>query len=108
MEEELIKQLVSIFNEEDCEEESTFELDGNVLIMKLVKEGNKVNLSLEWKEDEFKKYVNSLDEDIFLEACEKFEELTGKPLSDNTNPEQFKAVVKQLISSKIDRLKAFI
>jgi hypothetical protein len=49
--------------------------------------------------------VNSLDQDIFVEACEKFEDLTGEHLDNDVDHDTFKSVVNQVISAKIEELK---
>ena len=58
--------------------------------------------------DKVEKWCESIDDDIFVEACEKFEELTGKSLNEADESKLynlFQAVVQQVVSAKIDKLK---
>jgi hypothetical protein len=108
MNEDILKELLSIFAGEDVQEETEVNINGNELKLFLKKEGNDIILRLSLQEDEFKKFVNSLDEDIFIEACERYKEITGADLSDNVDEDSFKAVVNQVIKGKISRLQKFI
>lgn len=110
MEKELLNELLPIFASGSVNEETEIDIDGNILKVTVTKEEdeNKVTMVVEYIEDDFKKWVNSLDEDIFIEACEKFEEITGKPLSDDTEESDFRAVVSKVIQDKISNLKKFI
>lgn len=110
MNEELLTELLPIFASGQVSEEEEIDLDGSILKVSINKKENenKVVMVVEYIEDDFKKWVNSLDEDIFIEACEKFEEITGKPLSDDTEESDFRAVVSKVIQDKISNLKKFI
>lgn len=48
------------------------------------KDNNKLSINIEKKSisDRFKKYIEDLDEDIFIKVCESFEELTEMPLKE--------------------------
>ena len=48
-----------------------------------IKKGNLVTYSIKYHNptDEFEKYVKSLDDDIFVKACEMYEKLTGQSLN---------------------------
>ena len=48
------------------------------------------------------------DEDIFIESCEKFEQLTGVQLGDDVDKDLFKEVVNQIVTNKINKLKKFV
>ena len=108
--EELFNKLNEILNHDSLHEEYEIEVDGNIFNITANKaEGeNKINIVVELKEDKFKKYINSLDENIFVEACEKFKEYTGEQLTDEVDQDLFKSVVQRVISEKIDRLKSFL
>ena len=58
-------------------------------------------------DNDFEKWCNSLDDDLFVEACEQYEDITGMPLSEE-NPELFKKVVSDICRQKIDELVAHI
>ena len=105
MSEEILRELLAIFAEDDIHEETEVNVDGKILNISLVKEDNDITLKLSYKEDEFENYINSLDQDIFVEACEKFEDLTGEHLDNDVDHDTFKSVVNQVISSKIEELK---
>ena len=108
MNEEILKELLAIFAEGDIHEETQVNIDGKILDLSLVKEGNDITLKLSYKEDEFEKYINGLDQDVFVEACEKFEELTGERLSNDVDHDMFKAVVNEIIKEKINNLKKLL
>ena len=48
-----------------------------------IKKGNLVTYSIKYHNpaDAFEKYVKSLDDDIFVKACEMYEKLTGQSLN---------------------------
>ena len=48
-----------------------------------IKKGNLVTYSIKYHNptDEFEKYVKSIDDDIFVKACEMYEKLTGQSLN---------------------------
>ena len=110
MNEEILNELLPFFASDAINEEVELDLDGNVFKLSVIKkEGeNKIVLTVEYEEDEFKKYVDSLDEDIFIESCEKFEQLTGVQLSDDVDKDLFKEVVNQIVTNKINKLKKFV
>jgi len=108
MNEEILKQLIAIFAMEDVNEETEVIVDGKLLNIKLKKEGNDISLNLSYKEDEFENYINSLDEDIFIEACERFEDLTGEQLNNNIDHDTFKEVVHTVASERIEDLKKLL
>lgn len=61
------------------------------------------------KENEFKEWCNNLDEDLFLEACDKYSDFTGKNLNEIGNDyESFKEVVRQIVNNKISKLKSYL
>jgi hypothetical protein len=61
------------------------------------------------EENEFKEWCNNLDEDLFLEACDKFEDYTGKSLNNIGNDyESFKKVVHKIITDKIAKLESYL
>jgi len=108
MNDEILKQLLAIFAEDDLHEETEFTDNGNTLNVSLVKEGNDITLKLSLKEDEFEKYINELDQDIFIEACERFEELTGEHLSNDVDHNLFKSVVNEVVKNKINELQKLL
>lgn len=108
MNEEILRDLLTIFTQDDVHEETEFSIDGKTLNLNLDKEGNEIVLKLSFKEDEFEKYINELDQDIFVEACENFEDLTGEHLSNDVDHDLFKSVVNEVIRKKIDSLKKFL
>jgi len=60
------------------------------------------------KEEEFKNWCQSIDDDLFVEACEKFESITGIPLKEVTDYDLFKNVVRQIAQEKIQKLQNYI
>lgn len=110
MNEQILTELLPFFASEEINEKTEVNLDGNILTIELIKkeDENKITLTVEYEEDEFKKFVDSLDEDIFIESCEKFEELTGTPLSNDVDKDTFKEVVKNVVKNRINNLKKFI
>lgn len=61
--------------------------------------------------DDFKEYLDGLNDDLFQEACERFEDETGITLNDfahNINPDLFKQVVSQICQEKVNNLSKFI
>lgn len=113
MEEELLKQILPFFDMDGIDEELEANIDGNILKVSVMKkeDENKIVMTIEFEEDkdkEFKEYIDSLDEDIFVEACEQFEELTGQHLSDEVEPELFKKVVNRVVEDRIEKLKELL
>lgn len=60
------------------------------------------------KEKEFKNWCQTLDDDLFVEACERFESLTGIALKDVEDYDMFKQVVKQIAQEKIQKLQNYV
>ena len=110
MNEELLTELLPIFANGEIHEEQEVNIDGDILKVSINKEEdeNKITLVVEYKEDEFQKYIDSLDEDIFIEACEQFENKTGIPLNDDVDKDLFKEVVRQVIAERINKLRALL
>ena len=111
MDKELLMELLPFFTMGEVNEELEANIDGSILKVSVIKkeDENKITMTLDFEQnenDEFKEYIDSLDEDIFIEACEQFEDLTGQHLSDEVNPELFKSVVKRVIENKINKLKS--
>ena len=106
----LIKQLMMIdqLHEEYKDNNISYVIDAN-------KEGNILHVTISLQEDtrkeEFENWCESIDDNIFVEACEKFEELTGKTLHEAAEEklyDEFKIVVKELIKSKIESLQSLL
>ena len=110
MEKELLSELLPIFAAGAVNDETEIDIDGNILKVAITKkeDENKVTMTVEFIEDDFKKWVNSLDEDVFIEACERFKEISGTDLSDDVDEDVFREVVKQVIKERISNLKKFI
>lgn len=106
----LIKELMSI---DQLHEEYK---DNNIsYVIDATKEGDTLNITISLQEDtrkeEFENWCKSIDDDIFVETCEKFEELTGKTLHEIAEEElydEFKTVVKELVKSKIESLQSLL
>lgn len=107
MYEEILTELLPFFASGSIQEEQEINLDGDILKVSINKgeNENKITLVVEYKEDEFQKYVDSLDEDIFVEACERFEEITGEHLSNETDHDLFKEVVRRVVAERIKKLQ---
>lgn len=71
--------LRNIFTKEDFSNTKTYS-DYEITT---IKKGNLVTYSIKYHNpaDAFEKYVKSLDDDIFVKACEMYEELTGQSLN---------------------------
>ena len=88
-------------------------IDAKEVEIKLSQDNDSFTLTIKGKAnlDDFKEYLEDLDDDLFQEACERFEEETGITLNDfahNINPDLFKKVVSNLCQEKIDNLSQFI
>ena len=71
--------LRNIFTKEDFSNTKTYS-DYEITT---IKKGNLVTYSIKYHNptDAFEKYVKSLDDDIFVKACEMYEKLTGQSLN---------------------------
>lgn len=61
--------------------------------------------------NEFKTWCEKLDDDIFVEACERFEDETGislQRMEENLDTELFKQVVAKICKERINKLSQFI
>ena len=61
------------------------------------------------KQKAFEEWCDTLDEDLFVEACEVFEERAGYPLSElKDHYQDFINVVKDIVREKIESLKVYL
>ena len=90
-----------------------FDLKTNPEIkVNLERNNNNFTLVIKGKLDnEFEDWCNQLDDDIFIEACERFEDETGvslQEMSEHPDIELFKNVVAKVCKDKINILSKFI
>lgn len=103
---ELLTEILPYFAADDLNEETEVNIDGDTLRLSVNKEDNKIILTVEYvQEDKFEKWVKSLDQDVFIEACERFQEFTGNKLTDEVDHNVFKEVVNTIIKEKICTLQ---
>lgn len=81
--------------------------------VEVTKEDNTFDIHISGKveDDEFNKYLQNMDDELFQEVCERFEEETGITLNDfahDVNPALFKQVVSKICREKIMDLTKFI
>ena len=112
--------LRNIFTKEDFSNTKTYS-DYEITT---IKKGNLVTYSIKYHNpvDAFKKYVKSLDDDIFVKACEMYEKLTGQSLNNldkliksnkltDNDIKSFKNVVDEVvlddINHKLDKYNLF-
>lgn len=112
--------LRNIFTKEDFSNTKTYS-DYEITT---IKKGNLVTYSIKYHNpaDAFEKYVNSLDDDIFVKACEMYEKLTGQSLNNldkliksnkltDNDIKSFKNVVDEVvlddINHKLDKYNLF-
>lgn len=106
----LIKELMSIdqLHEEYTDDNISYVIDAN-------REGDTLNITISLQEDtrkeDFRNWCETINDDIFVEACERFEDLTGKTLHEAAEEElydEFKTVVKEVVKSKIENLQSLL
>lgn len=112
--------LRNIFTKEDFSNTKTYS-DYEITT---IKKGNLVTYSIKYHNptDAFEKYVKSLDDDIFVKACEMYEKLTGQSLNNldkliksnkltDNDIKSFKNVVDEVvlddINHKLDKYNLF-
>lgn len=109
-----LEALLPIFEQDTVEEQRELIYDGHHFDASLEKtEDDTLTITIKYNKEEsakdkFEKWCESIDDDIFVEACEKFEELTGKSLNEADESKLyhlFQTVVQQVVSAKIDKLK---
>lgn len=106
--------LLPAFEQDTVEEQKELIYDGHHFDATLSKsEDDILTITIKYKKEEsvkdkFEKWCASIDDDIFVEACEKFEELTGKPLKGTNEYGLFQNVVQQVVKAKIDKLKMYL
>ena len=79
---------------------------------KLIKnEDDELTITIKYKQEslkeKFEKWCQQIDDDIFVEACEKFEELTGRKLKEVDEENLytlFETVIREVVKSKINTL----
>ena len=108
-----LEQVLPAFMQEVTSEQTELVYEGHHFDAKLDKNAeDELTISIKYKKEDtireqFEKWCEQIDDDIFVEACEKFEELTGKSL-DEAESEQFygafQAVVREVVKGKIDAL----
>lgn len=87
-------------------------LGGENYTVKVSQENNKLTIVIE-EEDyqkDFEDYLKTLDDDIFVEACNQYTKRTGQDLSKikNITPQlikNFKSLVKVVAQMKVDAIK---
>lgn len=106
--ENTIKQLATAFEFDVFNEKQQVTIDDVTYEVDFKKKENKLDVTLtKIKEDKLRQFINSLDDDLFQEACASVERLTGKTLKEwNANLgsdevyEMFKDVVETVLAEK--------
>ena len=106
---EIVKQLLAI-DEFDSFEESQDTEDYSI---SLRKEDNKTIIEIEKKKDsDLRTFINKLNDDLFIKACNKVEEYTGKSLnvwnqnySEESILNMFKNVTSRLLEDESESLQ---
>ena len=107
--ENTIKQLATAFEFDVFNEKQQVTIDDVTYEVDFKKKENKLDITLiKIKEDnKLRQFINSLDDNLFQEACANIERLTGKTLKEwNTNYssdevyEMFKDVVETVLAEK--------
>ena len=106
--ENTIKQLATAFEFDVFNEKQQVTIDDVTYEVDFKKKENKLDVTLtKIKEDKLRQFINSLDDDLFQEACASVERLTGKTLKEwNANSgsdevyEMFKDVVETVLAEK--------
>ena len=107
--ENTIKQLATAFEFDVFNEKQQVTIDNVTYEVDFKKKENKLDVTLiKIKEDnKLRQFINSLDDNLFQEACANIERLTGKTLKEwNTNYssdevyEMFKDVVETVLAEK--------
>ena len=107
--ENTIKQLATAFEFDVFNEKQQVIIDDVTYEVDFKKKENKLDITLiKIKEDnKLRQFINSLDDNLFQEACANIERLTGKTLKEwNTNYssdevyEMFKDVVETVLAEK--------
>ena len=108
-----LESVIPAFMQEVTSEQTELIYEGHHFDAKLDKtEDDVLNISIKYKKEDtikaqFEKWCEQIDDDIFVEACEKFEELTGKSL-EKVEDEQlynaFQAVVREVVKERIATL----
>ena len=106
-----LELLLPVFAQDTVEESNEIVYDQHHFNATLKKsEDDTLTITIKYnKEDslkeQFTKWCETIDDDIFVEACEKFEELTGKSLKEADEAklyDLFQSVVLQIVRNKID------
>lgn len=123
--EEILNGLVKTFDYDKCQETTTIQNEpGVVYEVDLKKDGDTLAIVVKKKvlenqeKKEFKQWLDSLEDDMYQEALEKIQKLTGrttKQLDEDYNSEDFrriinlfKKVVSSIASDRIEVLQKLI
>ena len=107
--ENTVKQLATAFEFDVFNEKQQVIIDDVTYEVDFKKKENKLEVTLVKikEENKLRQFINSLDDDLFQEACANIERLTGKTLKEwNTNYssdevyEMFKDVVETVLAEK--------
>ena len=108
-----LESVIPAFMQEVTSEQTELIYEGHHFDAKLDKtEDDVLNISIKYKKEDtikaqFEKWCEQIDDDIFVEACEKFEELTGKSLEEAEEEKlysTFQAVVREIVKNRINDL----
>lgn len=109
-----LESILPAFSQDITEENTELNYDGHYFNAELTKnEDGVLTITVKHKSSKeiFERWCKQIDDDIFVEACEKFEELTGKTLKEAEEDKLyslFETVVKEIARSKIDKLKRYL
>ena len=122
---EVLNSLIKAFNYDECQEATTIQNEPGVAYeVDLKKDGDVLTIVIEKKnlvnkeKQEFEKWLDSIDDDMFQEALERVHEITGidaKQLNEDYDSEEFKGIIKLfkdivpvIAKEKIDNLAKYL
>jgi len=122
---EILNALIQAFKYDKCQEATTIQNNPDVAYeVDLKKDGDTLTIVIERKElenkqkKEFEQWLDSIDDDIFQEALERVQKLTGidaKQLDEDYNSEDymriinlFKKMVPNIAKERIDSLQKYL
>ena len=115
---QFLEQVLPAFSQDTAKEDTEMIYGEHHFDASLKKTKDDVlTITIKYKKEEsleaqFEQWCKQIDDDIFVEACERFEAITGMALTDIVDKklyDSFKSVVKQIVKEKVDRLcKAYL
>lgn len=108
-----LEQLFPLFDKEVATEQTELVYDGHHFDAKLDKnEEDELTIIIKYNREnslrhKFEEWCNTVDDDIFIEACQRFQDITGYTLEEAEEEElydDFQSVVREVVKGKIESL----